>query len=242
MQKPLLAYLVVVLLMPGMLTLVAGEVNAQASDPYFKQAIQEHRSGNYQQAIFYLNKYISLHDVGFLKRLFGGDDQKMNQLASAYYYRGQSKMKAGFYKEALGDLKKASRYGQDFAAAYNAVGHALNELGRYEEAIGWFKDALDINPTMAVTYNNLGNSYLNLEKFREAISNFNQAIRLDSTFALAYNNRGAARYYNQDVAKAHENDIKRAIKDFSKALKYDSTLILAQRNRGIGWRMLDEYE
>ncbi|NER36118.1 MAG: serine protease [Oscillatoria sp. SIO1A7] len=174
--------------------------------------------GNYERAIEYFNKAISLNP----------------NYADAYNDRGRAYRRRGSHERAIENFERAISLNPNHAEAYNNRGFAYSDLRSYERAIADFNQAISIKPDYALAYNNRGRAYRLQENYERAIADFNQAIRLNPDYALAYNNRG--------LAYRSQGRYERAIADFNRALGISPDSASVYNNRGLAYRKLRKHE
>ena len=192
------------------------------------------------------NKGISLKNQGeHIKAisLFGEFVQQYpSEHPDVYFQRGYSFFYLKKYKNAIVDFKKSMELdGNNYEVAY-ALGRTYVQLKNNEAAHTSFTKALQLNPSHAPSCNDRGMVSCHMRNFEGALEDFYKATTLDSSFAMAYNNAGAARYYNQDIAKPTKKDLRIAKEWFTKAIEQDPTLALAYRNRATMHILIKEYE
>ena len=147
------------------------------------------------------------------------------ELAVAYYNRGNAYVKLKESERAMEDYSKAIELNPNLAEAYNNRGNGYYELKESERAIEDYSRAIELNPNLAKVYYNRGVAYGEQKEYERAIEDYNKAIELNPKYADAYNNRG--------VAYGEQKEYERAIKDFSKAIELNPKYAVAYENRGI---------
>jgi tetratricopeptide (TPR) repeat protein len=157
-----------------------------------------------------------------------------NNVAIAYYNRGNMFFNKRDYDSAIADYSQAIRLNPNFANAYGARGNAYVEKGDYDRAIADYTQAIRIDPNDAISYYNRGKEYGNKGDYDRAIADYTQAIRLDPNDASAYNSRGTA-YGNK---RNHDS----AIADFTQAIRIDPNFASAYNNRGTAYSNKGDYD
>lgn len=165
-----------------------------------------------------------------------------NNYPKAYLHRGYSNLYSKNEKNAIADFNQLISLDAKEAEAPFALGRIYFQKGATDLAFQSFTQAIQVDPYYAAAYNDRGLVQCYTANFDQAQEDFQKAISLDPSFAMAYNNAGAARYYNQDIAKPHKKDIRQAKELFTKAIEQEPTLALAFRNRGAMSIFLKEYE
>ena len=69
-----------------------------------------------------------------------------DNVANAYYVRGNAFRMKNNYKEAFSDLQKSISINRQLTVAYIEMGDALSDVGQEQEAIGFYLEALKQNP------------------------------------------------------------------------------------------------
>lgn len=194
-------------------------------DTTYKEGLQANRQGEYELAVQHFSTFLSQHPSHSL----------------SYYYRGHSYMILKKYAEALADFEQLCLLDSKDEENFYAAGRAAFALGNMEKAVQYFSKTISIEPFHAFALNDRGMSYCHLKAYDKAVSDFKKAVVADSSFAMAYNNIGAARYFNQDIAKPSDYDLREAKKYFSKAIELDNTLFIAYFNRAAMNYFLEDF-
>ncbi|MCR4317422.1 MAG: tetratricopeptide repeat protein [Planctomycetes bacterium] len=145
-------------------------------------------------------------------------------LAAAYYNRGNARGKQGDLVRAIEDCTKAIEIDPENAGAYNNRGVARGDQGDLKGAIEDYTRAIEIDPENAVAYNNRGVARSEQGDLKDAIEDYTSAIKIDPKKAAAYYNRGNAR--------VEQGDLVRAIEDYTRAIEFDPKFASAYFNRG----------
>jgi tetratricopeptide (TPR) repeat protein len=133
--------------------------------PYILERV-EHKTqlSLYNEAIEDYNLYYSLMDG------------QVND--SFYFYREQSKFRAGDNEGALQDIRKAIELNTQIPDYYAEEAAVLVRMQNYEEALASVQKALDLAPDFAACYRIKGVCFVRSEKKAEACEAFNKAKEL----------------------------------------------------------------
>ena len=137
----------------------------------------------------------------------------------AYYYRGLSNFKIGYYDKAIENFNKAIELNEKDSESFCAIGIVFNKLKRYKEAIENFNFAIEISPSNITTYNNKGFAFSSQKQYENAIECFNIIISLNPNDPLAYYNKGIIYQCNKQYYEA--------IDCYSKVLMLDPNDLIA---------------
>ena len=201
-------------------------VSAQPDQSCMNRGIEQYKQRMYAAAIHSMTTCINMNEENGL----------------AHYYRGLSYRNTGDLGMAEEDFKSCIKIDGEFAKGYSGLGQVLIDQKKYKKAIKYLDKSLELDQYDANTYNLRGICNYQLKQYPQAIKFFNEAINYNVALASAYNNRGSARYYNQNIAKAHRNDIELAIQDFSDAIRLRSSFTLAYRNRAMAYSFLEIFD
>ena len=186
-------------------------------------------------------------------KLTGRDD-----LFSKHSRRGNQRLFARKYDEAIEEYNKAVELKPDYAPIYSIRGYAYRIKGDFEAAIKDYNKLIELRPDNADAYCDRGITYSRKGEFARAIQDFNEAIQLKPNLADTYNGRGlmyhqmnevdlALQDFNKaielrpDFAKAYNNralvyqdkgDADKTLEDTSKAIEFQPNLSYAYNNRG----------
>lgn len=154
-------------------------------------------------------------------RTIAANRQGPQQMARAYYYRGNAHVNLTENAAALNDYFQAIKLDPGFAKAYNNIGYVFKSQGHNDAARNYFSKAIALNPSDATFFQNRGTIYGRLGKWDEAALDFSDAIRLNPSDQAIYYNRGLARYNTYQWGSAST--------DFQQALRLDPNDADAQR-------------
>ncbi len=143
--------------------------------------------------------------------------------------RGELKIKAEKYPEALADFTASIELDPKRWKAYYNRGTQLAREGKYEESIADLNKTIELNPGNNDAWFNRAELHAAKSEWKEAVADYNEAIRLAPTDPIAYASRADA--YMQ------LNNYKQAVTDFSKAidLKPEDAVLYARRAT-IAWQ------
>lgn len=133
------------------------------AEKYHSLGYEARKKGDYNSAISYYSKAISLWD-GFFK---------------AYFNRGFAYDKLGDFEKAISDYSKALEIEPKNAFVYYNRGVSLDKLQRYDEAIYNFSMAITLDPTKADFYHNRGFAFRKKLDYEKAIQDYSKAISLN---------------------------------------------------------------
>ncbi len=223
-------------------------VAPMSATEFFKLAVDETRSEQYEQALedftqaialdtkftaAYSNRclvYIQLGDYAKAAEDCTAALQLNSNNTETYLNRGLAYYRLGNYQAAISEYQEViERNSNDFRGYYNR-GLARFELKDYEGAIADYNQALakthqQSQPVVADIYNDRGLAQLMLENAPEAIADFSLALSLDASNHRAFYNRACACHRNGDYIGA--------IRDFTLALQIDPNHAEAYVNRGL---------
>ena len=210
------------------------DIAKKLDDPFFKVlffakilGVAFSELNNHTYAIVYFDKAIDM-------KLQHRDIYINNEVANAYFNKGNSLSALGRKEEAIDNYNKAIETNQDFKDAYYNKGIVLRELGRKEEAIDNYNKAIEIDPNYAKAHLNKGIVVLTLGKYEDAIACFDKAIRIERQYSDAYINKGTALLYL--------NRKEEALACFDKAIEIEPHTAMAYYNKGIIFSDLDKKE
>ena len=155
-------------------------------------------------------------------------------LAVAYYNRGNDYAEKGQFDRAIADYDQAARLKPDSPSTYLNRGHAYGVEGQAEHAIKDYNEAIKLKPDFASAYNDRGSTFDSLGQHDRAIQDYDEAIKLKPDYAEAYNNRGAA--------YASKGAYDRAIQDYDEAVRLRPDNFAAYFNRGVAYSSLRQFD
>jgi len=217
--------------------------------PLLQNAIQLHRSGQFDQAEQIYRQILgqdpneadALHLLGVLAQQRGNARQAIELIGQAVALRPRDATYRSNLAEAYrsdGDPAQAASQAQaalqlkpDFAEAYNNYGLALMDQRKFTEALAQFRRALAINPGFALAALNQGNALRELGELPEALDAYRAAARLGPQLPQAHTNLGQLllETNHEDEALFHCNEAVRLSPEFAEGL---SNLGNALRKKG----------
>lgn len=182
----------------------------------FGQAIKDHNSGQFDQAIYKYTKYLRIRP----------------NVAAAWYNRGLayyqkgSDWRSGSTEIVKGNIDKAVlNFSQairldpksEDSFTYRGLSYAVIfvlDVKRYSTlAISDFSSAIELNPNSSENYRRRGDMHEAVNRYDEAFSDYNKAINLNRNNTAAYLGRG--KVYNS------KKDFRLAKSDIENALRLD---------------------
>jgi Tfp pilus assembly protein PilF len=158
-------------------------------DAYEELAIYHRDRGDYEEAIQYYEKYITLDSTN--QRLW-------RKLADAFQLAGHNKKAIEVYETML-------HLGMSHYQIITNLGVLLNNEQRFSEALVLFKRAEVLAPEDPIAKYNIGLTIIKSEQaYKKAIPYFLYAIQLDSTFSEAYNKASQCYFMLGDSTKAYQ--------------------------------------
>jgi len=155
--------------------------------------------------------------------------KSLNQIAVAYYYKGDLIKSKSYLNLSLGNYLKVNNK-KGIANCYNGIGVIYYDQGKLYKALQLFIRSLRINTKLnekknvAMTLNNIGNVYKDLNNFDESLEYYNRSIKIKKEIndkhglAMSLNNIGLLYHNNKKYLKALDYynkslNIKKQIKD-----------------------------
>jgi tetratricopeptide (TPR) repeat protein len=120
------------------------------------------------------------------KKLANNNDAKAHlKLSEALYHQA-------LFREAMTEVVKAVKLGEENAKAFSILGNSLNALGDAEKAVKSFNKALELSPDYPDLHNDRGRAFLKMKKCREAAQSFEKAIEINRYYDEAFLNLATA--------------------------------------------------
>jgi len=163
---------------------------------------------NHDEAIFYLNKAISLSPSNALP----------------YFNKGVLLTKVGKIEEAISCYGIAGRIKPDYFEAFNNRANLLIKIKCYEDALNDFDYIIKNSNAAASAHFNKANLLKRLGRNKEALFEYEMTLKIKNDYFEAYLNKG--------VLLKESYDIKGAIENYQKALKISPENIDALYNLG----------
>ncbi len=158
--------------------LIAGSMPARAGAyEDWKDAVENHRQGRYDQAIALYTKSI---DAG----AYAG-----TELAQLYHMRGKAALEKHGLRfpgpdkkllaSAVSDLTSSIALDANQAETFNDRGAALAMMEEPQKAVADFSKAIDLNPNFFWPYNNRCLAYAKMGRKQDAIKDCRKAAQID---------------------------------------------------------------
>jgi len=206
--------------------------------------------GNYDDAIYYTNKSISIKDELYKyylrayaykrKKRFSKalDDydyiiEKDSKSDQAYNNRGLVYTELEDFKKAEADYQKAIELNPDNRNANNNMGEIYEKQQMYDKALEYYTKQLEIE-SGDYYFINRGWCYIKLKRYNEAQQDFDSAIKIEPKNPYAYN--GLAHTYKE------QGQYEEAVKFFKKAIEADDEYIYAYRFISECYEHLGKYD
>jgi len=143
----------------------------------FNDGNNAYKLGQYQQALEYYNKALSIDSTFY----------------SAYYGKGLTLKKMRKYREAAEAYHGAIRHNPTYTEAYVALGKIYTALNKHDDAVETYQKGVKNDPSSAKLYYELGAVYLNNKKdYQKAYQNFSKAVQLNPEYDLAFYSLGVS--------------------------------------------------
>lgn len=175
------------------------------------------RQDDYEQAILYYNKALSLDTVN----------------ARVYLDRALARLNAHQYCNCIDDCEKAVFLKiSDKETAYLCKASCEENIGDHETALLDYGRALQIDPFNPATFVRRAIVKQKLKKYTEAEEDFNRALKMDSVNVFAL--------FNKALMKMDAQDYPAALLFFNRVIKLDNRNSLALYNRSIAYISLNK--
>ncbi len=180
------------------LSFVLYVTSARSEDPeYCYMGLEAHEAGNYELAI---NDYTRCIDLG---------DLTVDNLAAAYFNRGNAYYDIGDFNQAIRDYDDVIRLDLSGADAHTNRGLAYLKKDNYRQAIRDFGEAISVDPGFAVAYHNRCLVLALMGRSKEALLDCNYSLRLIPNNPLSLDSRARA-YWQLDEQDKARQDLERA--------------------------------
>ncbi|CAD8115148.1 unnamed protein product [Paramecium primaurelia] len=199
-------------------TKVENPMNIEDIDRIIKQGDALNNINEYEEAIKYYDKAISIYPE---------NDNAWNNKGSALQNLNKN-------EEALMCYEIAISINPNYDNAWYNKGLALQNLNKNEEAIQCYDKAISINPNYDYSWNNKGNALQNLNKNEEAIKYYDKAISINPKNDNALINKG--------LALSNLNQHYEAIQCYDKAISINPKNDNAWSNKGFSLIQLKRYK
>lgn len=193
-------------------------VSELSAGEYFGRGYNEYKLTNYDAAIEYYKKAISINPNYF---------ETYHNLGLIYRIKGQSQIAINYYKKAISIQPEDGE-------TYNNLGIAYKEIGDLNNAISYYKKAIVINPNLSFAYFNLGLIYSSKGEFETAIPYYKRAVEVDPEYTKAY--------YQLGFAYSQKGKVEPAIMYHKKALTTDPKFKTSYNDLGYLYFNKQEYD
>jgi len=134
---------------------------------------------------------------------------KDNKDAKAHLKLSEALHGQSLFREAMTEVVKAVKLGEENAKAFAILGNSLLALGDAEKAVKSFKKALELSPAYPDLHNDLGRAYLKMKRCGEAVRSFEKAIELNKYYDEAFLNLATALCLN--VVEKQDYELSRGL-------------------------------
>lgn len=148
----------------------------------------------------------------------------LNTKAVAYQYRGNGRLEAGAFQQAIADFSEAIHINPSSSPSFAGRARAKFSTRDFLGAVADFTEALRHAPNASELYMERGHVYLLLGNVDASIIDLTKAISLNPNSASALNNRG--------FAFRRKGQFDSALRDYSAAIEINPAYALAYANRG----------
>jgi tetratricopeptide (TPR) repeat protein len=100
-----------------------------------------------------------------------------NNDAKAHLKLSEALYHQALFREAMTEVVKAVKLGEENAKAFSILGNSLNALGDAEKAVKSFNKALELSPDYPDLHNDRGRAFLKMKKCREAAQSLGVLLR-----------------------------------------------------------------
>jgi len=113
-----------------------------------------------------------------------------DNLALAYYDRGNGHNYKREYALAAADYTKAIGLKPDYEQAYCNRGQVNDEMGNIDQALADLNTAIGLDKGDPIAYYDRGNLYYGQQKFDASLADYSEALRLKPDYENVFTNRG----------------------------------------------------
>lgn len=118
-----------------------------------------------------------------------GKQLEGDEIATAYYFRGEALKDMAQWDKAMADLTEAIRLAPDASAPYAARGDLLSNTEKFDQAIADFDRAIQLEPKDGYLFRQRGDAFEGKGMHAQAIADYEEAVRLDPGDDLALSSR-----------------------------------------------------
>lgn len=207
-----------------------GHNSEEVSDAYYRLGIAYERFGDYEQALGYHKKALTIRE-----KVLGYDALKT---ADSYHQFGDTCSQLCHYSQAIVYYKKALTIRihilgdnhPDTAAIYNSLGSTYSDLADYKKALDFHQKALSVrekvlgknHPDTAISYVNIGYVYGLIGDFRKDLEMEMKALKIKEK-GKKYNLMGT--FNNIGWIYEHLRNYDLALSYYFKALKLEEKIL-----------------
>jgi len=193
---------------------------------YYHLAICCYCLGRYNDAIKYINQYLS-DNCSKDKNL----DSRIYLLRAVI--NGKKPLENDIEKIIL-DFNKSIDIDSEFAGTYNCKASFYENIGDNEKALENYKIAIEKDGNYEAAYFNRGLLYDKLDEITKALDDYNKAIEINEEYEVVYRKRG--------LLYAKLGKTKDALDNYNKAIEINDEFYLAYYDRGLLYVKLGERE
>ena len=153
------------------------------------QAVAMMDSGNYKQAIIYLDRLTNADSTNTIYR----------------YNRAVTLFNLKRYQEALTEYKILSEAMPDESEYLFQTGNAYEQLNNSQQAVHFYSKAIESDADQFLYYFKRGTIFLKENKLKEAEVDFNASLLINPKHHNSLHNRAIARYKLGQLSKACED-------------------------------------
>ncbi|GGG37295.1 tetratricopeptide repeat protein [Bizionia arctica] len=168
-------------------------------------------SEEYKQFYYELERYM-MDLCASLKEKMSTDEKQNaksiseNDIAGAFYDRGITAAKNGFYEEAVKNFQKAVNEDPEFSFAWDNLGVNYRRLNKFDEAIDAYEKSLKIDPNGLMPLQNIAVAYQYKKEYKKAIKAYKKLSQIDKNNPEVFYGFGTVYAINlQDYEKGLEN-------------------------------------
>ncbi|BCE02741.1 tetratricopeptide repeat protein [Marinicellulosiphila megalodicopiae] len=213
--------------------------------------------GDFEKAIDYINKAISIEPTDYLKGFesvilyTSGQIKHAIEVANSVLQTSPENLDAlsvmGTYcieqfetAKAISHFEKMRSINKNDCRAFNGLGLCLMQNGNSLEAIKNFNQAVYLSPTNLGYIAVLAWSYINTQNFDQAVSTFKQALEIENNFAEGHGGLATAYMYRSqiDLAEKHCAIAFKLDKQCFSAIYCQSVLLTLKGKMEVGQKIL----
>lgn len=242
-------------------SLVVFQLSGQDAQKAYQNANILYKDGQYERAIEYYNKAITLDsslNYAYLNRaktnmqlqkweaaIIDLDKVLLREVSNkeALLARGQSRHRLQLFEGAILDYDLLLELEERNIAASYHKGKALTSVKRYDEALIFFEKVVELQNAdlenensdyFKDIYLHIGNCYRLLKQHDQALQHYNLALKIDTDNPEIYFNRASAKY--------GQGNWEAAAIDYSKTLQLNENHISALYYRAMSYQFSHNYK